>query len=234
MLEKFKKIFKKYSVHIFVEIFIIVFGVLIALQVNNWNESRKERKHLKGILGKVINDWERDTLLINQYKKYYDPFLDAYDKVIQKAVTDEYLDTCKVCRGLIISYFPFKTQSNGVQLLKQYVNFSSSKIQSDTFIINLVQTQLGIDEVINQMATRIKNDVDNNLNVITEKEWFGDFVSQKEMPQKFKQYYKSTTFRNKTIRHKIFVKRNLIQTINQYKKRIIKDLPKLKKKYNNL
>ena len=44
------------------EIALVVIGILIALQINNWNEWRKERKLEKEILEDVLNDLERNRV----------------------------------------------------------------------------------------------------------------------------------------------------------------------------
>ncbi len=39
--------FTKYSLYAIGEVFLVVIGILIALQINNWNESRKHDKKLQ-------------------------------------------------------------------------------------------------------------------------------------------------------------------------------------------
>lgn len=48
------------------EIFLVVFGILIALQVNNWNESRKTSALEIVYLKRLIHDLSQDTLYYNQ------------------------------------------------------------------------------------------------------------------------------------------------------------------------
>lgn len=233
-----KKLLKKYGLHIIVEIFIIVAGVLIALQVNNWNELRKERIYTKGVLLKIMEDWDRDTQMINQFTKHYTPFIDGYNKVINKEVTNEYLDTCAVCKGLITNYIPFKMENNGINLLKKQVSSNTStsanNIQSDSFIVDLIQSQVQIEETIQQMSQRIRDDVDNNVFDLTQKDWFADVLVERKITDPFREYYKSPEFRNRTARHKIFVESNILMFLKMYKKGIIREFPKLKEKYEQL
>jgi len=44
--------FSKYLLYAFGEIVLVVIGILIALQINNWNEARKENTKLKKAIGK--------------------------------------------------------------------------------------------------------------------------------------------------------------------------------------
>ncbi|WP_053971572.1 DUF6090 family protein [Mangrovimonas sp. ST2L15] len=56
----------KYMKYAIGEIILVVIGILIALQVNNWNESRKNNKLRKDYSISVINDIEKDSLFLNR------------------------------------------------------------------------------------------------------------------------------------------------------------------------
>ena len=51
---------KWYLIYAFGEVFLIVVGILIALQVNNWNEGRKERQLEKEVLNEILSNLESD------------------------------------------------------------------------------------------------------------------------------------------------------------------------------
>ncbi|MDF1518104.1 MAG: DUF6090 family protein, partial [Lutibacter sp.] len=59
------------------EIVLVVIGILIALQVNNWNETRLEQKRIKQYAKSLVQDLKNDIdmLLVSQFqaqKKYKD------------------------------------------------------------------------------------------------------------------------------------------------------------------
>ena len=54
--EKFKGNWKDYLKYAVGEILLVVFGILIALQINNWNEDRKERIHEIELINLLITD----------------------------------------------------------------------------------------------------------------------------------------------------------------------------------
>lgn len=56
----------KYFKYAIGEIVLVVIGILIALQINNWNEGRKEGLKAKGYVEKLIIDLVADTLYINE------------------------------------------------------------------------------------------------------------------------------------------------------------------------
>ena len=55
----------KYARYAIGEIVLVVIGILIALQINTWNEGRKEKNKATVYTDKLINDIVQDTLNIN-------------------------------------------------------------------------------------------------------------------------------------------------------------------------
>lgn len=51
----------KYLSYAFGEILLVVIGILMALQVNNWNEERKDRKREIDYLHRILSEIERDS-----------------------------------------------------------------------------------------------------------------------------------------------------------------------------
>lgn len=49
---------KTYLVYIFGEILLVVVGILLALQINNWNESRKQAAQRKVLIQALLDDFE--------------------------------------------------------------------------------------------------------------------------------------------------------------------------------
>ena len=58
----------KYFKYAIGEIVLVVIGILIALQINNWNETRKTNKQLHGYLKSISKNIQSDTTEINQIK----------------------------------------------------------------------------------------------------------------------------------------------------------------------
>lgn len=49
------------------EILLVVIGILIALQINTWNENRKDVKLRKSYNNALLSDFKADTSRIQQY-----------------------------------------------------------------------------------------------------------------------------------------------------------------------
>jgi hypothetical protein len=63
----------KYFKYAIGEIVLVVIGILIALQINNWNEENKVSKRETLILNELINSIDKD---LNAYEKFIDPRLE--------------------------------------------------------------------------------------------------------------------------------------------------------------
>ena len=56
----------KYMTYAFGEIVLVMIGILLALQVNNWNESQKAKQKEQYYLTKLEENLKQDTLLLNR------------------------------------------------------------------------------------------------------------------------------------------------------------------------
>jgi hypothetical protein len=57
---------RKYLFYSFGELLLVVIGILIALQINNWNEGRIEQKEITEFAHALIKDLERDVIMVEQ------------------------------------------------------------------------------------------------------------------------------------------------------------------------
>ena len=79
--------FSKYLLYAIGEILLVVIGILIALQVNNWNESRKLRQTELALLGVIyenltndLEDFENDLIHLKNRKKACEVLLECAEK----------------------------------------------------------------------------------------------------------------------------------------------------------
>ena len=54
------------------EIVLVMIGILLAMQVNNWNENRKKDDQLNNILSTVAIDLKTDAIRANLVIQFYD------------------------------------------------------------------------------------------------------------------------------------------------------------------
>ncbi|WP_418636723.1 DUF6090 family protein [Winogradskyella sp.] len=70
----------KYFKYALGEVILVVVGILIALQINNWNDSRKENKIKNNYYNRLLVDLEADKAYANRYISRIDSSLAVYDK----------------------------------------------------------------------------------------------------------------------------------------------------------
>lgn len=70
--------FSKYLMYAVGEILLVVIGILIALQINNWNEDRIHRKQEKEFIESVKNDLKQDRDFIELIIAQLEPRMEAY------------------------------------------------------------------------------------------------------------------------------------------------------------
>ena len=74
---------RKYAVYAVSEIFLVVVGILIALQVNNWNESRKLDREEQVVLKELRADLEINVRRLDSCLRYDEGVVSSLDIIIE-------------------------------------------------------------------------------------------------------------------------------------------------------
>ena len=82
MITEYK--FRKYIIYAVGEIILVVIGILIAIQINNWNESRKDFAKSKNYLSEILKDLKEDTISFNKAIKGISTTIDIEEWAIEK------------------------------------------------------------------------------------------------------------------------------------------------------
>ena len=113
MLRFFRKIrqnlladnkFTKYLMYAVGEILLVVIGILIALQINNWNEDRIHRKQEKEFIESVKNDLKQDRDFIELIIAQLEPRMEAY-QTLNKDLVDLYENDRESLDTVFKAYF---------------------------------------------------------------------------------------------------------------------------------
>lgn len=80
----------KYLKYAIGEIVLVVIGILIALQVNNWNEQRKENNELSQYKLRLIRQFQKDSSNLSSFNKGY-----GYVKPIFKTLDSTFRENLK-------------------------------------------------------------------------------------------------------------------------------------------
>jgi hypothetical protein len=106
----------KYARYAIGEILLVVIGILIALQINNWNEERKQQNEINAALSQILNDLKQDKEILDffdQIETLHIEYLTSVSKHDYDAVG---LDT--ILKSLD-HYMYFAKNNNGYSSLKE-------------------------------------------------------------------------------------------------------------------
>ena len=109
---------RKYTMYATGEILLVVVGILIALQINNWNEERKIRSFEKEILSQIKANLNKDKLSLIAIKTSCSEAVVATEKLLDKALTSSYPDSLPYWLGQVVQFDRFMPLSNAYEVLK--------------------------------------------------------------------------------------------------------------------
>ena len=140
----------KYFKYAIGEILLVVIGIIIALQVNNWNESHKDKLRFKMTLEQIYNALDSD-----------------FDKLSR--VNSNLQQQLKIIDSLI--YNPLDIEKDRIPIYGFYAAIERSKrLESDVnfYLKNLELNKNDIDQInlikdISSYATKDRSDVSNNF-----------------------------------------------------------------------
>ncbi|GAB5565618.1 MAG: hypothetical protein Wins2KO_26810 [Winogradskyella sp.] len=143
LLEKGKT--SQYLKYAIGEILLVVIGILIALQINNWNEATKEQRILKDYLVKIKSHTQEDLRELELAITSRQQFADICKKARTAMLTDTEEDNMYVMMtsGLAFVDFYFKPKSDGYEALKNSSSFG--KINNSKLDSLLIQYHIIID-----------------------------------------------------------------------------------------
>jgi hypothetical protein len=202
----------KYLVYAFGEIVLVVVGILIAVQINNFNEKRASKRHLASCLKIYKKDLEIDTLRAGQVLKTLNDRKEYFKIFLSDTITAYSFKKNPQGYGLFLSYAPFKVQQKGIRLLEAYVD--DEEFVEDTLVSNMLAQHRIFDNLLDASVHRISEDIDSNMNYFKEeKAWIADLLLGKIDDQDLMNYFLSENYRARLAIHSNLVFGNLEQQL---------------------
>ena len=126
----------KYLLYAIGEILLVVIGILIALQINNWNEHRKARAEEKTILKVLQTDFEYNLDVFNRTVAMHQSTLEACDVILRNMGSSDQQILLDSVAG--IGHLAFRGTSydshNG--MVESLINSGSIKVISNDTLRN--------------------------------------------------------------------------------------------------
>jgi hypothetical protein len=108
----------KYFQYAIGEIFLVVIGILIALQINTWNENRKNNGFEKEILTQIQENLKNDKLVLEDIVTNFSKAVESSEKILNSSVSQSAEDSIKIWLGAIIQFDRFQPLTNAYEVLK--------------------------------------------------------------------------------------------------------------------
>ncbi|EDP71547.1 hypothetical protein FBALC1_03647 [Flavobacteriales bacterium ALC-1] len=108
----------KYFKYAIGEIILVVIGILIALQINNWNDIRKNRNYEQEILTLINKNLKNDSIALSEQLFHSKEATKLTNRLLEQVANGVYSDSINQWMGKIISFEMFKSQSSAFEILK--------------------------------------------------------------------------------------------------------------------
>ena len=142
------------------EIILVVIGILIALQVNNWNEKRKDANFENEILSLIDQNLKQDSVSLSFELSNTKLAINLTDRLLKQVALNHFNDSLNYWMGKIICFERFRSQSSAYEMLKAK---GLENISDKTLQMNLISYY---DESLYRVYQSL-NDVELSFN----KDW---------------------------------------------------------------
>lgn len=236
MISVFRKIRKKffsnkvssYLVYAIGEIALVMIGILLALYVNNWNESRKLKSVINNTLSTISYDLEADTLSANTIIDFYKKNLEDSNRILNNEITpDNYMD-CLNCFNLVTVYQPFAIQTKGFEQLKRLTDETNT--QKDSLISDITRLYSVYSPIIDKNNDRMETIVMKNFYELEKFPWFIDLATNKLSEEVIKYYTTSEDYKKRVASHRMLAVGNHLGATQKYKEDAIELINRIKQR----
>jgi len=132
--------FSKYAIYAIGEIILVVIGILIALQINNWNENRKLNDKRQELISALIEDFEsteKELLVVNKESDEQLKNIETFYKLINKDTQTVTVDSLKQLAQAFFTGYSF--EPNLTSYKEALSNGSISLLKNKSFLETVTQ-----------------------------------------------------------------------------------------------
>ncbi|MCW5515468.1 DUF6090 family protein [Muriicola sp. Z0-33] len=217
--------FSKYLLYAFGEIALVVIGILIALSINNWNESRQKKEVLNNIYGIVAEDIKKDASEVAMVLNFMKERKKLFEKILNDSLQLKDIEENEFVFSILTDVRVLSIEKRGYNLLRNFENNAESKNDSLAFkIINFYASSIFFAE---KVETIIIDDLIKTNDLWKSNDWYSNIMQNKRDEQFINYMLTSKEFKNLcAFRYSIFYE-NYMLTIEQYRdrsQRILEDI----------
>jgi hypothetical protein len=208
------------------EIILVVIGILVAVNINNYNEKKASETRLETYLKVYKQDLEIDTLVVGQVLKFVDNRREHFKIFLSDTVSAKTYQDNPQGYGLTLSYSPFNLQQKGIGLLENYVN--TNEIEQDSLITDILASHRIFENLVSTSIDRIAQDIDNNMSYFKKDQpWIADLLLGKINNPDMMPYLLSQNYKARLAIHSTLVYGNLepqLKALQDFNKETLRKL----------
>lgn len=186
--------FTKYLVYAIGEIVLVVIGIMIALQVNNWNNRRAQDEKTVAILNQIIDELIIDVDVIQDANEYYlfkDSLIEVYKKIDLKNIpsnSETEFDEQNLIH-LIRTFAPVEIHDRGFNLLMNHTDQLDKRFKKHVdMLVYLYQDQKPMIELYyDRLKTLL---YEHRMHKIKNHSWYARMNETNKTDPKEYEYYK--------------------------------------------
>lgn len=197
------------------EILLVVIGILIALQINNWNEEQGRNKKLISIYKSVYADINNDLKDLNDLKAFYMGKKPVFEKVVKDSITSDLLD--QGLSRLLGTGWNITLNKSGINQLKELDTKDSLALKAiniyDLLEVELISREENFNEVVIEHSKYVRD----NYNWYPE--WISKTIMKENSSPELQDYFiNGNDYRNRVIYayQQLYNGGNYIPTTNRF------------------
>ena len=194
----------KYFKYAIGEIILVVIGILIALQINNWNENRLKKEQLISVYERTLTDINNDVQELAANLDYYTGLEYIFKKVINDSITPDLFDVglSRLVTGRIIGTSINMTGVNQLKVLNV----------KDSLSLEIIDVYANMEHVlINEFERRINEESIDLVNIFRDNyDWYPEYMGKTIMQDNSSKALQDYFLYNSEYRHCIISNYQLI------------------------
>lgn len=212
------------------EVILVVVGILIAVSINNWNESRIQKKNFKKVIRTIIQDIEGDLEEIHSIQSIYEKQEGLFTSSMEGTLTDSLILQSKMIKSLVTNYEPFNMETRGYKLLNALPN--DMELMNDTLVLSVLDKYSYFSEINRLNSQLLTANIERNIvDVVNRFPWFSK-VFLGEYPEEYVRYLKEDEiFRNKVGYQYALVYKNYLPILKKFEVEMKSISAQLDRKY---
>ncbi|MFY0629612.1 MAG: hypothetical protein JXR05_04470 [Flavobacteriaceae bacterium] len=212
--------FRRYLIYAIGEIILVVIGILIALQINNNNEVRKNQKNvienLKTIQQELLLDINKASEVIISYN-IKDSLI---CRVLNSKVTATDYKRNRRCRSLTTSNYLLKIHKNGFEKLESKIDILPEKYDELFEKLNTIYLEeVPIIELRNQLMRNYASSTKENY--VKNYEWYIDYSFGKVNDESINYFMNDGFYKNTVARYRELLIDNLLISVQKFRENAI-------------